>query len=84
MNQQNEKFALSRILWFGPMPATHNFLVRDQLIANIIRNQASARNLEVLEIDGSLTPQAVATIVEQHFTAFLTKINSATTRSESW
>lgn len=64
-----------------PIAATENFIPRDLLMASQMRRDADAKGLKVLEIDGSLSPDVVASSVETHFAPYLATIQE---RSLIW
>lgn len=56
-----------------PALATHNFFARDLILAEQLKAEADIRQLEFLEIDGSLSPNEVMTTIESHFAPHLPK-----------
>lgn len=54
-----------------PALATSNFFARDFILAKEIREEAQTDQLRLLEIDGSLTPDEVMKVVEEHFAPHL-------------
>ena len=58
----------------APELAARNHFVRDMVMAQQIQEEAEERGFKVVEVDGSLSPTEVATVVEAHFTPYLTSI----------
>ena len=54
-----------------PERATTNLYRRDVLLAERIKVQAQSRDLRVYKVDGSLSAEAIATLIEHHFEPFL-------------
>lgn len=54
-----------------PELASYNHFTRDMLIGDYVREEAISRDLRILEIDGSLSPDEVVAIVESHFAPYL-------------
>jgi 2-phosphoglycerate kinase len=59
-----------------PELATRNHFKRDLLMAEQVRVEAEARGLRWLRIDGSLSLNEVALVVEEHFASYLNEENS--------
>jgi hypothetical protein len=51
----------------SPELALNNLLERDRSLTQHFRREAEARGLTVLEVDGSLSPEALADRLEAHF-----------------
>ena len=54
-----------------PERATTNLYRRDVLLAERIKVQAQSRDLRVYKVDGSLSAEAIATLIEHHFEPFV-------------
>jgi hypothetical protein len=48
-----------------------NFLGRDTLLAEYIRREVTARGLTMIDVDGSLSPDALAERIDAHFAPYL-------------
>jgi 2-phosphoglycerate kinase len=68
--KQRDKFT-RRLQMSDPERAINNLFVRDMTLAQFVTEQAQARGLRVYEVDGARSPEAMATMVEQHFAPFL-------------
>lgn len=55
----------------NPERATRNLFTRDMLLAEHVKAQAQSRGLRVYEVDGSVSVEGMATLIEQHFEPFL-------------
>jgi hypothetical protein len=51
--------------------ATENIIARDLLVAQHVREEATARRLRLIEVDGAQSIDELVALVEQHFAPFL-------------